>query len=349
MDNKYVEQMIAELQNLRIPFEVYAIDGTQIAPVHKTEPSLDVGQLQFKNELATDDERLYISLDKNPGVLVAVPRELQNGEALARMFAVTIALIDEKSGRGMDKEAVLRGILLGEIDGPQAEMLAREHGIDLVEERCVVYFQVVSGESAPLYDALSELFSDSKDDFAVDLGKSAIALVRAAQHANFQELPEFVSAVATTVQEEAGTVFIAGIGEPRVSLLQLFDSMLEAKHALDIGRNFHVGQSVFMYRNLLLERFVKEVDKNTAKKYYDLLFSRRNSRTFNEEMIKTIDTFFECHLNVSEAARRLYIHRNTLVYRLDKVQKATGLDLRTFDDAITFKLLRMLGRRSQMK
>ena len=65
---------------------------------------------------------------------------------------------------------------------------------------------------------------------------------------------------------------------------------------------------------------------------------------FNEEMVQTIDKFFECHLNVSEAARQLYIHRNTLVYRLDKVQRATGLDLRAFDDAITFKLLRMLGR-----
>ena len=74
------------------------------------------------------------------------------------------------------------------------------------------------------------------------------------------------------------------------------------------------------------------------------MFSKRNARVFNEEMVQTIDKFFECHLNVSEAARQLYIHRNTLVYRLDKVQRATGLDLRAFDDAITFKLLRMLGR-----
>ena len=74
------------------------------------------------------------------------------------------------------------------------------------------------------------------------------------------------------------------------------------------------------------------------------VYDRLNARIFNEEMVQTIDKFFECHLNVSEAARQLYIHRNTLVYRLDKVQRATGLDLRAFDDAITFKMLRMLGR-----
>ena len=81
----------------------------------------------------------------------------------------------------------------------------------------------------------------------------------------------------------------------------------------------------------------------TARRYYEMLFNKKNARVFNEEMVQTIDKFFDCHLNVSEAARQLYIHRNTLVYRLDKVQKATGLDLRAFDDAITFKMLRMLG------
>ena len=75
-----------------------------------------------------------------------------------------------------------------------------------------------------------------------------------------------------------------------------------------------------------------------------MLFNKKNARIFNEEMVQTIDKLFECHLNVSEAARQLYIHRNTLVYRLDKVQRVTGLDLRAFDDAITFKMLRMLGR-----
>ena len=87
-----------------------------------------------------------------------------------------------------------------------------------------------------------------------------------------------------------------------------------------------------------------EIPPDLARRYYEVLFNKKNARIFNDEMVQTIDKFFECHLNVSEAARQLYIHRNTLVYRLDKVQRATGLDLRAFDDAITFKMLRMLGR-----
>ena len=75
-----------------------------------------------------------------------------------------------------------------------------------------------------------------------------------------------------------------------------------------------------------------------------MLFNKKNARIFNEEMVQTIDKFFECHLNVSEAARQLYIHRNTLVYRLDKVQKQTGLDLRSFEDAVTFKILMELKK-----
>ena len=74
--------------------------------------------------------------------------------------------------------------------------------------------------------------------------------------------------------------------------------------------------------------------------------SRRTARLFNEEMLSTIEKFFENSLNLSETARQLYIHRNTLVYRLDKVQRATGLDLRAFDDAVTFKLMMLLGKNS---
>ena len=90
---------------------------------------------------------------------------------------------------------------------------------------------------------------------------------------------------------------------------------------------------------MLLPRFLSELSPETAEHYHKLLFNESTSRLFNDEMLKTIQVFFQKDLNLSDTARQLYIHRNTLVYRLDKVLRETGLDLRRFDDAVTFRML----------
>ena len=95
---------------------------------------------------------------------------------------------------------------------------------------------------------------------------------------------------------------------------------------------------------MLLERFLSNIPDETSASFHHMMFNRKTARLFNDEMIHTIEKFFDNSLNLSETARQLYIHRNTLVYRLDKVQRMIGLDLRAFDDAVTFKLMLLLGK-----
>ena len=117
-----------------------------------------------------------------------------------------------------------------------------------------------------------------------------------------------------------------------------------ARSAINIGRIYHSGRTVFAYRNLLLERFLNDVPVDMCASYNTMIFNRKTARLFNDEMVHTIEAFFDNSLNLSETARKLYIHRNTLVYRLEKVQRAIGLDLRNFDDAVTFKMMMLLGK-----
>ena len=112
---------------------------------------------------------------------------------------------------------------------------------------------------------------------------------------------------------------------------------------------FHPGDSIHMFRRLMLERFLMNVPREESMLYHSLLFSRKTAKLFNEEMLQTIEMFFRKDLNLSDTARQLFIHRNTLVYRLDKVQRQTGLDLRHFDDAVTFKILYELKKCGQEK
>ena len=142
---------------------------------------------------------------------------------------------------------------------------------------------------------------------------------------------------------------VSYIGEPRRTLAEIGESYRESRRAVEVGRIFLPDEHIYLYRSLVLERFLMDTPRETGARYHSILFNRKNARLFNEEMLHTIEMFFAKDLNLSDTARQLYIHRNTLVYRLDKVQRQTGLDLRKFDDAVTFKMMLLLGKSGQDK
>ena len=116
----------------------------------------------------------------------------------------------------------------------------------------------------------------------------------------------------------------------------------EAKMALEVGSIFHSEKNVLSYETLGIGRLIYQLPVNLCKIFVKEVFGDTKPEEIDEETLTTIHKFFENNLNVSETARQLYIHRNTLVYRLDKIQKMTNLDLRTFEDAITFKMALMV-------
>ena len=119
-------------------------------------------------------------------------------------------------------------------------------------------------------------------------------------------------------------------------------SYKEAKMALDVGKIFYSSKNVVAYSNLGIGRLIYQLPLPLCRMFIKEIFDGKNPDEFDEETLTTINKFFENSLNVSETSRQLYIHRNTLVYRLDKLQKSTGLDLRVFEDAITFKIALMV-------
>ena len=125
-------------------------------------------------------------------------------------------------------------------------------------------------------------------------------------------------------------------------LKQLPDAYKEARTALEVGKIFYTGKNVFGYNRLGIGRLIYQLPIPLCKMFIREIFEGKSPDDFDEETLITINKFFENNLNVSETSRQLYIHRNTLVYRLDKLQKSTGLDLRIFEDAITFKIALMV-------
>ena len=125
-------------------------------------------------------------------------------------------------------------------------------------------------------------------------------------------------------------------------LKDLSRSYKEARMAMDVGRIFYASKRVISYNELGIGRLIYQLPPSLCKMFIKEIFGEGEMEEFDQEILTTISTFFDNNLNVSETARQLFVHRNTLVYRIEKLLKTTGLDIRTFDDAMTLKIALMV-------
>lgn len=238
-----------------------------------------------------------------------------------------------------DANNALGRMLRGELRETETEALIADQKIDKTIPRAVllISFPHVRGQTAReiLFDALPM----DDDDLLIGLDAATAALARDMRNGSAADLSEYAMALLDTLQNELGLLCRVGIGEAAATVYELPTSFAQARKALEIGRVYRPQELVYDFRGLILERFMADIPAQTAEDYASLLFNRKTARLFSEEMLETVDVFIQKDLNLSDAARQLYIHRNTLVYRLDKIQRLSGLDLRHFHDAMTFKLL----------
>jgi carbohydrate diacid regulator len=158
--------------------------------------------------------------------------------------------------------------------------------------------------------------------------------------------PESLELVANTIVDmmnsEAMLKVRVSYGTVVQELREISKSYKEATMAMDVGRIFYAEKNVIAYSTLGIGRLIYQLPVNLCRIFIEEIFGDNQVYDLDEETLTTINKFFENNLNVSETSRQLFIHRNTLVYRIEKLQKATGLDIRTFEDAMTFKIAMMV-------
>ena len=158
----------------------------------------------------------------------------------------------------------------------------------------------------------------------------------------YDELEKTANMVLDMLNTEAMTKVHVAFGTVVGEIKEVSRSYKEAKMALDVGKIFYSDKNVIAYNKLGIGRLIYQLPLPLCRMFIKEIFDGKSPDEFDDETLTTINKFFENSLNVSETSRQLYIHRNTLVYRLDKLQKSTGLDLRVFEDAITFKIALMV-------
>ena len=248
---------------------------------------------------------------------------------------------EEKHDRGtFVKNIIMDNILPGDI-----YIRAKELHFATDAPRAVFLVRQLGHSDVATVDVLSGLMQDKSQDFVLSINETDIAVVKQiTSSTTAADLEKLARTMEDTLKNELFIKTVIGFGTIAEHLRNLADSYKEAQTAIDVGKVFDTEKSVINYENLGIGRLIYQLPTTLCEIFLSEVFKKNSIDSLDQETLFTINKFFENNLNVSETSRKLFVHRNTLVYRLEKIKKLTGLDLRQFDHAIVFKVALMVRK-----
>lgn len=220
---------------------------------------------------------------------------------------------------------------------------AKKLHIEVTAPRAVFLVETRLEKDGIVTELLKGMFSTQAGDYITAVDESSVILIKALeQNTSHDDLMAIADTIVDMMSAEAMLNVRVSFGTVVQELKDVSKSYKEAKMALDVGKIFYAEKNVAAYSTLGIGRLIYQLPVNLCKIFIEEIFGDNVPSDFDEETLTTINKFFENNLNVSETSRQLFVHRNTLVYRIEKIQKSTGLDLRNFDDALTFKIALMV-------
>jgi carbohydrate diacid regulator len=242
-----------------------------------------------------------------------------------------------------DKDNFIKNLLLDNLLLVDIYNRAKKLHIETDVRRVVFIIETKNEKDVNALETVRGLFSGKTKDFITAVDEKNIILVKELkQNETYDDMHKTARVILDMLNTEAMTKVHVSFGTIVNEIKDVSRSYKEAKMALDVGKIFYSSRNVVAYSNLGIGRLIYQLPMPLCKMFIKEIFDGKSPDEFDEETLTTINKFFENSLNVSETSRQLYIHRNTLVYRLDKLQKSTNLDLRVFEDAITFKIALMV-------
>ena len=244
-----------------------------------------------------------------------------------------------------DKDSFIKNLLLDNLLLVDIYNRAKKLHIEADVRRVVMILELQQEKEHSSIESVKSLFGSKSKDFITAVDEKSVIIVKELEEGEgYEEMDKLAQTILDTLGfgRESGTHI--AYGTIVHELKEVSRSYKEARMALDVGKIFSPEKDVIAYSSLGIVRLIYQLPIPLCKMFIKEIFGGKSPDDFDEETLTTIDKFFENSLNVSETSRQLYIHRNTLVYRLDKLQKSTGLDLRVFEDAITFKIALMVVR-----
>lgn len=243
----------------------------------------------------------------------------------------------------LDKNNFIQNLLLDNLLLVDIYNRAKKLRIDTEARRVVFMIETKADKDSNALEIVKSIFASDSRDFITAVDEKSIILVKEIKQSDtVDDLEQIAYMLVDMLNAEAMMQVRVAYGNAVSEIKNVSRSFKEAKMALEVGKIFYAGQTVIAYSSLGIGRLIYQLPLPLCDMFMHEVFGDQLPSTFDEETLTTINKFFENNLNVSETSRQLYVHRNTLVYRLEKLEKSTGLDIRKFDDALTFKIAMMV-------
>lgn len=347
--NQIIQNCIDELHTItRVDFCVFDADGLMAASTYEDididrnivntfsqspADSQVIGPHHFL-KVFDEDEAAYTLVAKGTGDDVYMVAKI----AVSELHALILAYKERFDRNNFFQNLMLDNLLLVDIYNR-----AKKLHIEDVVPRVVFLIEARIERDNSAMEVLKGMFTQQSGDYLTAVDEKNIILIKQVEPDSTQEdYVEIANSIVDLINTEAMLNVRVSFGMKVNELKDVSKSYKEAKMALDVGRIFYVEKAVISYASLGIGRLIYQLPENLCHIFIDEIFKDDTPFSIDEETLTTINKFFENNLNVSETSRQLFVHRNTLVYRIEKLQKATGLDIRSFDDALTFKIALMV-------
>ena len=250
-------------------------------------------------------------------------------------------LYDEK----YDKGSFIKSIILDNILPSDIYIKSNELHFGTDEYRAVIVIKFGAVSEVTAYEMVESVMPESEKDYCINIGEQDVVIVRElAEEEDEETLEKYAEGILNSIEATYGLRVFVGISSITDSLRDLAKAYKEARISIEVGKIFDIEKPVMSYRNLGIGRLVYQLPTTLCEIFLGEVFNKGSLESLDRETLMTVQSFFENNLNVSETSRKLFVHRNTLVYRLEKIRKMTGLDLREFDHAVTFKVALMVKK-----
>ena len=291
-------------------------------------------------------EGFFVAMDEDEPVYLLVLEGETENLALSGRFGVSqLENLLHAYKERLDRNSFVQNLLLDNLLMVDVYNQAKKLRIPIEEHRAVFIVEPKNENDNLVLETMRGLYATGTKDFVTAVDEGHIILLKTLEPTeSYESLHHTAESIVDTLNMEAMVSVRVAYGTVVDELRFVSKSYKEAGMALDVGRIFYPERNILAYNKLGIGRLIHQLPVSLCEMFLREVFEGLNVESFDEETLSTVNQFFENNLNISETARQLYLHRNTLVYRLEKIQKTTGLDVRKFEDALTFKIALMVAK-----
>lgn len=349
ISNQILQNTIDGLKTIaRVDFCVMDTDGKEAASTAANMSACGPETVEFAKSPADSQEikgyQYFKIFDEQQLEYVLIAAGIgEDVYMIGKMAAFQIQNLLVAYKERFDKDNFIKNLLLDNLLLIDIYSRAKKLHIQTDVKRVVMIIETANGKDSNVLEAMRTFFGSNSKDFITAVDENNVIVVKdLSENDSSREIERAAGSMESFLTKEGMKGVRVAYGTVVREIKEVSRSYKEAKMAMDVGKIFFDERNIIAYSELGIGRLIYQLPIPLCKMFIKEIFGGKSPDEFDEETLTTISKFFENSLNVSETSRQLFIHRNTLVYRLDKLQKSTGLDLRVFEDAITFRIALMV-------